>query len=92
MTDIEVAKRMLAGIFQKNYFEDGDIDDCNFIPLIKSGIESAADGNEQIFNELLEHTLQLYIEVWLSFAARDEEEYDHKQEEKDAKKSFWEYF
>lgn len=52
---------MLVEIFQKNYYKSGGIDKSKFIPFIKSEIESAADGKEQIFNELLEYTLQFYI-------------------------------
>ena len=49
---MEIAKKIISGIFQKNY-ELGEIDDSIFIQIIKSGIEKT--GSTNIKNILYKH-------------------------------------
>jgi len=89
MNNTEIAKKMITGIFNKNYSLK-EIDDSIFIPIIKSGIEAAADGKEEILKELIEHAIKEFTDIWLE--AEPESEYDIEQEKIDARTGFLNYY
>ncbi len=83
---MEIAKKIISGIFQKNY-ELGEIDDSIFIQIIKSGIEKA--GSTDRINTLYKHSLIEYVNIWIEDAKEGE---DVEKEKKKAKKTFIEYW
>lgn len=91
MNDIEIAKKMITGFFNKNY-ELSEIDDSIFIPIIRSGIEEAADGKNELLKELLEHAINEFTEVWLKSVEEDEDEYDIEHEKKEARLEFLNFY
>ncbi len=91
MTDLETARRLITGIFIKNQ-EMMEPDDTIFIPLIKGGIEEASRNDKTIYDELLEHAVNEYTDIWLKYARDDEDEFDPDLESEKAKKTFMEYF
>lgn len=91
MADLEISKKLLTGIFAKNH-ELHDIDDSIFIQLIRAGIEEAAKDDKNIFSELLDHSIRLYIDEWLEYAIKDEERPDLDIEASNAKKAFLKFF
>ena len=91
MNDLEVSKRLLTGIFAKNH-ELCDIDDSIFIQLIRSGIEEAGKNDKNIYKELLDHAIGIYIDEWLEYALRRDEKPDLDFEASKAKKAFLKFF
>ena len=89
--NIEIAKRLITGIFNKNY-SLSEIDDSIFIQIIRSGIEEAADGRNELLEEMLKHAIQKYTDIWLKAAAEDEYEFDTEKEKNAARIEFLEYY
>ncbi len=89
--NIETAKKLLTGIFYKNY-SLREIDDSIFIQIIRSGIEEACDGKDEPREELLEHAIKKYTKVWLKSAAENEYEFDTEKEKKAARIKFLKYY
>lgn len=77
---MEIAKKIISGIFQKNY-ELGEIDDSIFIQIIKSGIEKA--GSTDRINELYKHSVTKYVNIWIEDVK--EGEYVEKKKRKKQK-------
>ena len=91
MNDLEVSKRLLTGIFAKNH-ELHDMDDSIFIQFIRAGIEEAAKDDKNIYSELLDHSIRLYIDEWLEYMLRRDENPDLDIEASKAKKAFLRFF
>ncbi len=91
MTNLEVAKNIITGIFCKNH-ELSEIDDSIFLQIIRSGIEEATKDENGIYEELLEHAIKKYIDIWLDMASKDENEFDVDQEKEEARATFMKYF
>ncbi len=91
MSELELSKKLLAGIFAMNN-QLGDIDDSVFIQIIKAGIDSAAAGDARIHAQLLEHAIALYTEIWLQQAFEDDEDVDVAMEKEEARETFMEYY
>ncbi len=90
MIELEVAKKLITGIFEKNH-QLIAIDDYVFIPMIRSGIETAAAGDDRIYEELLNHAIELYQKIWLEQAEESEEVFDAEHEKITAKEEFLGY-
>ena len=87
---MEIAKRVISGILQKNY-QVGEIDDAIFIPLIKAGIEDS--GSEDTQKALYDHALTEFINIWIEFAKEYEGvNFDLEYERKEAKEAFLAYW
>lgn len=91
MTDLETTKKLITGIFKKNH-EMMEPDDSIFIPLIKKGIEEASRNDRMIYEELLEHALKEYSEIWLKCAREDDDDFEFARESEAARKTFMKYF
>jgi hypothetical protein len=91
MEKLELSKKLLTGIFDMNN-ELREIDDSIFILVIKSGIEKAANGDKEIYNELLEHAVDLYTAEWLRQAVEDDDDIDLGFEKSEAKRAFMKFF
>jgi hypothetical protein len=91
ISNMDIAKQLLTGIFRKND-KLGEIEDEIFLQLIKSGIEEAAKNDKGLYNDLLNHAIKNYVDAWLDSAAEDEDEFDVDQERKEAKATFMKYF
>jgi len=91
MKKIEVAKNLITGIFCKNH-ELSEIDDSIFLQIIRSGIEEAAKDESGIYEELLEHAIKKYTDIWLDTTSEDENEFDVDQEKEEARATFMKYF
>jgi len=91
MQQIDLLKDFITAVFQKNQ-ELSAIDDGDFFPIIKNGIESPSiKGSPQIYNEILEHAISEYIKSWIQSAIEDGAT-DIEQEKKDARKEFLKYY
>lgn len=88
---MDIAKNLITGIFRKNN-ELAEIDDADFLQLIRSGIEEAAKDDKGLYHELLDHAIKNYVDTWLNSAEDDEDEFDVEQEIKRAKATFMKYF
>mgnify|MGYP006896943015 CR=1 FL=1 len=87
---METAKKVISGIFQKNY-ELGEIDDRIFIPIIRAGIENS--GSEDIQKALYDFALAEFIDVWIECAKEDEgDDVDLEAEKKEAINEFLIYW
>ena len=91
MQQIDLLKDFITAVFQKNH-ELAEIDDSNFFPIIKNGIESPSiKGSPQTYNEILEHAISEYVKCWVQSAIEDGAT-DLEQEKKDARKEFLKYY
>ena len=91
MSELEITKRLITGIFAKNN-ELCEVDDSIFIQLVRAGIEEAAKDDKNIYTELFDHAIKLYIDEWLEYALKDEKRPDLDIEASDSKKAFLKYF
>jgi hypothetical protein len=91
MNDLEISKNLLTGIFAKSH-KLCEIDDSIFIQLIRAGIEEAGKNDINIYKELLDHAIGIYIDEWIEYALKDEERSDLDIEASKAKKAFLKYF
>ncbi|SDB20250.1 hypothetical protein SAMN05660653_00958 [Desulfonatronum thiosulfatophilum] len=87
MSEIELSKNLLAGIFAMNN-QLAEIDDSVFIQIIKAGIDRAATGDARVHAQLLEHAIALYTESWLQQAFEEDEDADVEMEKNEARESF----
>lgn len=93
MDKLKTVKAMLTGIFNKNYdFNFEGVDDSEFLQIIKAGIEKAEEADPGVFDELLEHAVEEYAQVWLRLAKEDKVYCDEQEERKEARKTFLEFF
>ena len=90
MSELELSKNLLAGIFAMNN-QLADIDDSVFVQIIKAGIERAASGDVRVHAQLLEHAIALYTETWLQQAFEDDEDADLEMEKNEARETFMKY-
>jgi len=91
MQQIDMLKDFISGIFQKNY-ENSDIDDEDFFPLIKKGIESPSiKESPQIYKDVLEHAISEYVNCCVKGAIENGVT-DLEQEKMDARKEFLKYY
>lgn len=91
MSEMELSKNLLAGIFAMNN-QLAEIDDSVFIQIIKAGIDLAAAGDARIHAQLLEHAIALYTEIWLQQAFEDDEDVDVATEKEEARETFMKYY
>ena len=93
MNKLKTVKAMLTGMFNQNYdLEFESVDDSEFLQIIKTGIEKAEEADPGVFEELLEHVIEEYTQVWLRLAKEDKIDFDEQDERAEAKKTFLEFF
>jgi hypothetical protein len=93
MDKLKTVKAMLTGIFNKNYdLEFESVDDSDFLQIIKTGIEKVEEADPGVFDELLEHAIEEYTQVWLRLAKEDKVALDEQEERTEARKTFLEFF
>ncbi len=91
MNKFKAAKNVISGIFSKNY-ELGEINDTLFLQIIKAGIDEAAKEEYGISEELTEHAINKYTDIWLNSMEEDENEFDVDHEKEKARATFMKYF
>ncbi|MCP4116810.1 MAG: hypothetical protein GY737_15630 [Desulfobacteraceae bacterium] len=93
MDKLKTVKAMITGMFNRNYdLEFESVDDSEFLQIIKTGMEKVEEADPGVFDELLEHAVEEYTQVWFRLAKEDKVDFDEQEERKEARKTFLEFF